>query len=159
MLKPTGETLVCKESATADDLFESDWQNSVRRPAPVFPVAPAPDVGRGKAAVVERYSRHGAPSLFEANDRFVRARLQQVYGSDQVIAMTDPGFAGAETDGLLQERDHLLYRPRVELHQARPTNANIKLRSSASAVSYSGSASSNRPWALSTSPLTKWADA
>ena len=44
MLKPTGETLVCKESATADDLFESDWQNSVRRPAPVFPVAPAPDV-------------------------------------------------------------------------------------------------------------------
>jgi hypothetical protein len=40
---------------------------------------------------------HG-PSFFEANSkqtvRVVRVRFQQVDGSDQVVAMDDPGFAG-----------------------------------------------------------------
>ena len=59
--------------------------------------------------------RSSVARLFEPDDRLVRVRLQQMHHPDLLIENADEGIAGAEPDGLLLERDRLLYRPGEEL--------------------------------------------
>jgi hypothetical protein len=54
-------------------------------------------------------------ALFEPDDSLVRPRLHQMNEPDLAIPTPDPSIAGAEPDGLLLERDHVLYRPGEEL--------------------------------------------
>jgi hypothetical protein len=67
---------------------------------------------------MERIGRTGIARFFEPADRLLGARLQQMDRPDQLIPVSDPGVAGATAQGLLLERDHLVYRSRVELAQA-----------------------------------------
>ena len=60
-------------------------------------------------------SRQGAARFFEPNDRLVRARLQQMHQPDLLIPISQGSIAGAEPDGLLDERDRVVYRPGEEL--------------------------------------------
>ena len=75
----------------------------------------AKGIGSGEVAAKNRYTRHGAARFFEPDDRLADVRLQRMHGSDQVVAMANAGIARAETNGLLHERRHLLYRAGVEL--------------------------------------------
>src|SRR5215472_16216550 len=75
-------------------------------------------IGGGEAAAKDRCGRHGAARFFEPDYRLVGVRLQQMRGSNQVVERADAGIARAEANGLLDERDHLLYRPGVELAPA-----------------------------------------
>jgi hypothetical protein len=43
-------------------------------------------IGGGEAAARERFGRHVAARFFEPNDRLVDVRLQQMHGSNQVVA-------------------------------------------------------------------------
>ena len=69
----------------------------------------------------------------------------------------DQRIARTKADGLLYQRDYLLYRPSEELARPRAANAPTQLRLNASAVSYSGMASSHRRCARSTWPFAKCA--
>jgi len=63
---------------------------------------------------MERFGRYGTARFFEPDDRLLDASLQQMHGPDQVVPRTDVGIAGAETNGLLSERDHLVQQPGEE---------------------------------------------
>ena len=97
-----------------------------------------------------RRLRISATGFFEPNDRLVCARFQQMHSPYPVITIVDSGIAGAESDGLLEEWDHLLYRPGVKLA---PAELATELRLNASIVPYSVIASSARPCARKTWPL------
>jgi hypothetical protein len=71
-------------------------------------------ISRGESATNERYCRHGAARFFEPDDRVVGVRLQQTYSPNQDVPPGDVGIAGIEANGLLRERDHLVYKPGVE---------------------------------------------
>ena len=53
--------------------------------------------------------RLAAACLFEPNDRLIGARLQQMHKPDPAIPKPNGRIVGAEADGLLLERDYLLY--------------------------------------------------
>src|SRR3984893_328059 len=57
-----------------------------------------------------KFPRAGAP-LFEPQDRLVGARLQQMHEPNPGIPKSNVKIAGAEPEGLLLERDYLLYGP------------------------------------------------
>ena len=65
-----------------------------------------------------RKSRTGVARLFEPEDRLISMRLQQMYVPNPLIPNGDSRIARAEADGLLDERDHLLYRPGQEFAPA-----------------------------------------
>ena len=52
---------------------------------------------------------------FEPVDRLVRVRLQQMHERDLPIPKAERGITRAEPNGLLYQRDRLLYRPAIEL--------------------------------------------
>ena len=66
-------------------------------------------ISSGEAAALEGYGRRGAARFFEPDDRLVGKRLQQMHSPDEVVPPTDSGIARAEANGLLDERDHLVY--------------------------------------------------
>src|SRR6266851_1265291 len=72
-------------------------------------------ISRRGIEVMKRGRRVRAASVGEPNDRLVGARLQQMHDPNPPIKSADVGIAGAEADGLLHERDSLLYRPGEEL--------------------------------------------
>jgi hypothetical protein len=76
---------------------------------------PSEGIGGGKTAAMERYSGHVTARFFKPDDRLVDMRLQQICGSHQVVVMADVGITRAEANGLLHQRDHLLYRSGVKL--------------------------------------------
>jgi len=75
-------------------------------------------ISRGKPYSVEPCCRHGAARFFEPDDRVVGARLQQMYSPNQEVPVSDVGIAGIEANGLLGDRDHLVYKPGVEFASA-----------------------------------------
>ena len=102
-------------------------------------------IGGGEAAAKEWCGRIGAARFFEPDDRLVGARLQQMREPDPVIPIADAGIAGAEADGLLQRAGSSPLSTRRRACTCRERgNAPTQLRLNASAVSYSGMASSHR---------------
>src|SRR6516225_6830146 len=72
-------------------------------------------ISGGEAAPNEWCGRHVAARFFEPDDRLVEMRLQQMHGPNQQVANADQRIAGAQADGFLRERDHILYRSAIEL--------------------------------------------
>src|SRR6516165_5240805 len=75
-------------------------------------------IGGGETAARERCGWHDAARFFEPDDCLVGARLQQMHVPNQMVERADAGIARAEANGLLDQRDHLLYRPDGELAPA-----------------------------------------
>jgi len=72
-------------------------------------------IGSGEISAKDWMSRNRIPRLFEPDDRFLGARLQQMRHSYLLEPNAELRITRAEPDGTLDERDRLFDRPGVEL--------------------------------------------
>ena len=110
-------------------------------------------VGGGEATVMGRYGGNGRARSFEPEDRVVGARLQQMRSANLAVPPADARIAGAKADACSASGIASSGEPASILHQPSPIIAYTWLRFNASAVSYSGTASSHRLCARNTVAL------
>jgi hypothetical protein len=78
----------------------------------------------------------GVARLFQPYNRLIDVRLQQMCVPYPAIHTAGVRIARVEAEGLLLQRDYLLYGPTINLHSARADVAPTALRLNAITVSY-----------------------